>query len=1372
MSSKIKRARRPFGRRGIYPVKTPPQERLAWPTPPPPPTPPSPPHLWTYFPMALTSVLLPLTMALTSGRPLGWEEVLSYAVMGLVLGALYPGITLLAYHQQKRTFEKQRRARDRAYRHALQALEERAQHLARLQRNALEHRHPAVDEVLRIALHPREQRKRLWTRDPSSPDFLHMRIGYGPGPASFSFQTPPSFEHEDSHYALWVHDLQRRWSFLPHLPFVINLQNLGSLLVRGPTEILERVLYRGVLDLAVHHSPRLLQLGVITLHPERWEWMKWLPHTRALENSYPPLLAFDIEAGTRLLEHLSQHPNPSFPSGEASIQGPRRYIVLILDDGGLLRRSPSITQLVRAGKEIGVYLILVNEPAPLGVPAEVRLGKDGTLQYVARVEEGPSNKKEDFYAQKGTAEILTQEQARKVARHLLALEPPEPEEEDALLPQHVPLSALLQRVYSDILDSSSRKLSDERTILSVEPILDLWEHFARLYADPRPGSDSEKHPLRNFLHIPFGLTLERGELQVLSLNLLPEGPPWEGRGAYHTLLIGPTGSGKSEFLKTLIWSAAYLYPPDLLNIFFLDFKGGSALEDLRGRPLDESGEGPFLPHLVGIVTNPESGEGGLSSRAIARRGIRALQIEMERRESLIVRRGKAKDIWEYNNKVSAARRGETTDVDPGLPLLPHLLIILDEFSKALEEFPELQTLLDDLMRRGRAWGMYLLLANQQVTPAITKLLNNAGWRVALRMQGQSLHEFLEGRPGSDLHQVGRGYLLCVPNGHLARFQAAWGGAPLSSERGTAFAIYEIESSGRAFRPIYERSPSQSRWEPGDNEAEMTQGRFLTYSIQEAYRQRGTPSPRPIYQSPLPTEIALTDVLQAFGHPLAFSGTGWRSSSPPEGLLAPFGYVDHLRLVRHDLLIHAFHQDGHLWVLGDAHSGKDQVVEALLMALAHLYTPDQLWMYILDFGASSLDRLAILPHAGAYVPFSDRERYRRLLSILAEEYRQRKHRPQEHRPSLLVVLHHFHRRELHEIGDDQGLHLLETLLRHGKGLGIYLLLTSQHPTALRNEDATNLKRRLVLDMGEKALFHEAGVPRDALELTFRVPGRGYWMQEGGEPFEAQVARVHRLQEIAQRMDATWQGTRPTPIFSLPHCLELSSWYARIGRVPAGFSFGLDDKMKPVVIEVEQAPPFWLLLGPVACGKTNTLLLWAKEALHKEDSSWQVGYLAGKHPPFDLPQHPRFRSWIASESDPVEGWRRFVAWLDTSPSSPFLLLVDDGDSLLTHCPEDEARSLIQALRQRRLVAILALRNFSSTMAKLYMHPFREWLQEIQNQRQGLLFQPDPDRLSVYNLSPKHLSAEWREAFQRLIPGRALLVFQNHLALVQIPCVDRCP
>ena len=65
----------------------------------------------------------------------------------------------------------------------------------------------------------------------------------------------------------------------------------------------------------------------------------------------------------------------------------------------------------------------------------------------------------------------------------------------------------------------------------------------------------------------------------------------EGMGP-HGLLIGATGSGKSELLRTIVASLAVNHSSEELNFVLVDFKGGATFASLD-----------VLPHTSAVITN-------------------------------------------------------------------------------------------------------------------------------------------------------------------------------------------------------------------------------------------------------------------------------------------------------------------------------------------------------------------------------------------------------------------------------------------------------------------------------------------------------------------------------------------------------------------------------------------------------------------------------------------------------------------------------------------------------------------------------------------------------------------------------------------------
>jgi S-DNA-T family DNA segregation ATPase FtsK/SpoIIIE len=208
-------------------------------------------------------------------------------------------------------------------------------------------------------------------------------------------------------------------------------------------------------------------------------------------------------------------------------------------------------------------------------------------------------------------------------------------------------------------------------------------------------------PARGPLQVPVGVTAG-GDPVVLDLKEAAE----HGIGP-HGLVVGATGSGKSELLRTIVAGLAATHPPERLAFVLVDFKGGAAFAD-QAR----------LPQVAGLITNLQS-DLSMVGRAMA-----ALQGELARRQRLLHLAGNLPDLRAY-----AARRA----ADPRLEPLPSLLVVVDEFGELLAARPEFLDLFGAIGRVGRSLGMHLLLASQRLDEGhLRGLDSHLRFRICLR----------------------------------------------------------------------------------------------------------------------------------------------------------------------------------------------------------------------------------------------------------------------------------------------------------------------------------------------------------------------------------------------------------------------------------------------------------------------------------------------------------------------------------------------------------------------------------------------------------------------------------------------------------------
>jgi S-DNA-T family DNA segregation ATPase FtsK/SpoIIIE len=173
------------------------------------------------------------------------------------------------------------------------------------------------------------------------------------------------------------------------------------------------------------------------------------------------------------------------------------------------------------------------------------------------------------------------------------------------------------------------------------------------------------------------------EQRELTLDLVSDGP--------HLIIVGPTGSGKSEFLRLLITS---LRATQDFELALFDYKGGAALEE-------------FAADAIGMATDLDQ-ESQLELYA-------QLAGELARRERLFAS-AKCSSIEQY--------------VAAGNSLL-RLVVVVDEFVAALASGQKALTTIEDIAARGRSLGVHLVAATQSLSGVSRAMLTNLRARVVM-----------------------------------------------------------------------------------------------------------------------------------------------------------------------------------------------------------------------------------------------------------------------------------------------------------------------------------------------------------------------------------------------------------------------------------------------------------------------------------------------------------------------------------------------------------------------------------------------------------------------------------------------------------------
>jgi type VII secretion protein EccCa len=526
---------------------------------------------------------------------------------------------------------------------------------------------------------------RQWSRTSNADFYAATRIGTGSEAAVDRLLKPSAGAelagpqaapqaHLEPVSHMWLTKFLRTHGLIHDCPKLVQLRTFPTIAIGGDLEGSAALLRAMICHLAVFHPPDLLQIRVLTDDPEApdWAWLKWLPHVQHQTDT-------DAAGATRLVftrtDGLADLTARGPHTADAAPSGP--YVVVVDLTGG----KAAFPVDGRAGVTV---ITLGNHRSAY----RIRVDADGTAD-----DRLPNL---NFRLVTTTTDRMTPTQAGRIARKLAGWS-----------------------ITGTIIDKSTRvqkKVATEwHQLVGAQTVEEVTPNRWRMYTDLD----------RDRLRIPFGHELKTGEIQYLDIK---EGAEF-GAGP-HGMLIGTTGSGKSEFLRTLILSLAATHHPDQVNLLLTDFKGGSTFLGMEK-----------LPHTAAVVTNMEE-----EAELVSRMG-EVLSGELDRRQSILRQAGiqvgaagALSGVAEYEK-----HRERGADLAP----LPTLFVVVDEFAELLQNHPDFIALFDRICRVGRSLRVHLLLATQSLNTGgvrIDKLEPNLTYRIALRTTSSAESKAVIGTP--------------------------------------------------------------------------------------------------------------------------------------------------------------------------------------------------------------------------------------------------------------------------------------------------------------------------------------------------------------------------------------------------------------------------------------------------------------------------------------------------------------------------------------------------------------------------------------------------------------------------------------------------
>ena len=243
-------------------------------------------------------------------------------------------------------------------------------------------------------------------------------------------------------------------------------------------------------------------------------------------------------------------------------------------------------------------------------------------------------------------------------------------------------------------------------------------------------------------------------------------------------------------------------------------------------------------------------------------------------------------------------------------------------------------------------------------------------------------------------------------------------------------------------------------------------------------------------------------------------SSWEKSQVFKSMAAPLG-VSKTGVVSLDL--HDKAHGPHGLVAGTTGSGKSEILQTYILAMATLYHPYEVAFVIIDFkGGGMVNQFKELPHLlGAITNIDGKEIDRSLKSIKAELQKRQRYfaeadvnhidkyirkfksgEVKEPLPHLIIIVDEFA-----ELKAEQPEFMKELIsaARIGRSLGVHLILATQKPSGQVNEQIwSNSRFKLCLKVQSQEDSNE--VIKSPLAAEIKEPGRAYLQVGNNEIFE--------------------------------------------------------------------------------------------------------------------------------------------------------------------------------------------------------------------------------------------------------------------------------
>ena len=295
------------------------------------------------------------------------------------------------------------------------------------------------------------------------------------------------------------------------------------------------------------------------------------------------------------------------------------------------------------------------------------------------------------------------------------------------------------------------------------------------------------------------------------------------------------------------------------------------------------------------------------------------------------------------------------------------------------------------------------------------------------------------------------------------------------------------------------------------------------------------------------------------------------------------------------------KDGNILLYGSPGTGKTTFLQTAAMDLARKQSPENLTMYLLDFGTNGLAPLSQLPHVADSLLLDQTEKIQKFIRIINRELDRRKKLLSEHgvgtialyrevtgkqEPTMVILMDSYESMKDEPYETDL-FKLFMRISREGLSIGVHLIITASRQNNLRAQLYSNFKHQLTLpqnDISEvrgivgatplaatmEDIKGRALMKRDEVDVVqFALPVAG----------DNDIQIINNLRGQVQSLKEMWTGHTPAGIPMVPDELTEAAFYGREdvaalldeGKVPLGLDL---ETVEPVTWDLKKGNLLYL------------------------------------------------------------------------------------------------------------------------------------------------------------------------------------------------------